>query len=106
MQSLIQRHLKREKKYVVLGHPGKKTRCVLSSFVQSPGFKKMLIDTVFDGLKEQLKLNVNREKVIFLQMAYKGTPVPTVIRTKMQTPPEVPISMRVAQMLVYSPTHL
>ncbi len=41
------------------------------------------MDTVFDGLEEQLHLKVDREKVVYLRMPYKGVPVPAVIRTKM-----------------------
>lgn len=40
------------------------------------------MDTVFDGLRDQLKLEVDRGKVVYLRMPYKGTPTPTVIRTR------------------------
>lgn len=49
---------------------------------ESVPFKRVLVDTVFDGLESQLKLKVDREKVIYLRMPYKGVPDPAVIRTK------------------------
>ncbi len=42
----------------------------------------MLIDTIFDGLEKQLQLKIDRERVIHLQMPYKGTAVPSVVRKK------------------------
>lgn len=48
----------------------------------------MLVDTVFDGLEEQLKLKVDRENVIYLRMPYKGVPDPAVIRTKIDSKQE------------------
>ena len=48
----------------------------------------MLLDTVFDGLESQLSLKVDKTKVIFLRMPYKGKPVPAVIRRKMDTKPD------------------
>ena len=50
--------------------------------LQSPRFKQVLVDTVFDGLEDRLQLKVDREKVIYHRMPYKGVPVPAVIRTK------------------------
>lgn len=49
----------------------------------------MLVDTVFDGLEEQLKLKVDRDKVVYLRMPYKGVAAPAVIRTKVEAKQEV-----------------
>jgi hypothetical protein len=43
------------------------------------------VDTVFDGLEQQLQLKVDREKVVYLRMPYKGIPNPAVIRTKVDS---------------------
>ena len=40
---------------------------------------------MFDGLEGQLHLKVDKERVVFLQMLYKGVPDPAVIRTKIDT---------------------
>ena len=48
----------------------------------------MLIDTVFSGLEDQLKLKIDRMKVIYLKMPYKGVPVPSVIRKRMDSKEE------------------
>lgn len=48
----------------------------------------MLVDTVFDGLETQLNLKVDREKVIYLIMPYKGTAAPAVIRKIIDSKPE------------------
>lgn len=43
---------------------------------------------MFDGLDQQLHLKVDRKKVVYLRMPYKGVPEPAVIRTKMDSQKE------------------
>ena len=69
----------------------------------------MLVDTVFDGLEEQLKLKVDREKVIYLRMPYKGVPDPAVIRTKIDSKQKEvykPICTVFMSLRMWSPTCL
>ena len=61
-----------------------KQNCCNTRFMhtQDLHFRKMLTDTIFDGLEKQLELKIDRERVIYLHMPYKGIPATSVIRKK------------------------
>lgn len=48
----------------------------------------MLVTTAFDGLEKQFDLKVDRERLVYLRMPYKGTPDPPVLRTKINSEQE------------------
>ena len=45
----------------------------------------MLVDSALEGLERQLSLVVDRSRIVYLYMPYKGVPSPAVIRTKNNT---------------------
>ena len=49
---------------------------------QNPSFKKLLIDTVLDGIEKNLHIPLDRKSLIFLRMPYKGVPISTVLRER------------------------
>ena len=49
---------------------------------QVPRFKQLLVDTVLDGIEDNLKMKLDRQRIVYLRMPYKGVPTATVIREK------------------------
>jgi len=42
----------------------------------------MIVHSSLEGLEQQLKLSVDRSKIVYLHMPYKGVPSPAVLRTR------------------------
>ena len=70
-----------------------KKKCQIFDFVVHPDtyrmaetntrFKKMINDLALDGIRKQFDVNPDTKNVKFPKMKYKGTPTPTVIRTRL-----------------------
>jgi dynein assembly factor 2 len=74
-------------------------RCVVFDVVFHPDtyrlaennsqFKKMLNNTALDGVEDNFGVQLDRKNLKFPKMKYKGSPIPTVIRKKMENAPVV-----------------